>query len=122
MITGHVTATLEATIDLKIRGPNGEQQVTALLDTGFNGFFTMHSALVAALGLSWFCRHQGHLADGSSQIIDAYEASIDWEGRTKTIEVLAIDAPSLAGMKLLQGSELRIEVESGGAVEINPLP
>jgi hypothetical protein len=56
MISGVVNGNLEATIRLLIRGPGGpEQEIEAVIDTGFNGFLTLSPALVRRLGLpaSW---------------------------------------------------------------------
>lgn len=42
MITGAVNADYEAVIRLRVYGPIGhEQEVDAILDTGFNGFLTL---------------------------------------------------------------------------------
>ena len=53
MITGTVNANREAIIHLIALGPQGHQQeIEAVIDTGFTGFLTMPPALVAVLGLS----------------------------------------------------------------------
>jgi predicted aspartyl protease len=52
MIPGAVNGNLEATIRLQVRGPGGqEQEVEAVIDTGFNGFLTLSPGLVRRLGL-----------------------------------------------------------------------
>ena len=57
MITGVVNANREATIRLVAIGPSGQQQeIEAIIDTGFTGFLTLLPVLVAALELSWLCR------------------------------------------------------------------
>src|ERR1700752_316774 len=89
---------------------------------GFNGFLTLPPALIAALGLPWLCRQQGQLADGSLLTFDVYVATVDWHGQPRRVEVEAADAQPPLGMALLQGSELRIEVLSGGGVNIAQLP
>jgi len=65
-----------------------------VIDTGFNGSFTLPPGLIASLGLPWLCQQQGILADGNVQIFDVYSP--------------------LIGMALLQGCELRIQVLAGG--------
>ena len=51
MIRGEVSADWEATIRLKVLGPSGqEEDVEAVIDTGFNGFLTLPPDLIARLG------------------------------------------------------------------------
>ena len=123
MMTGVVNADLEPLLRLTIRDAGGQpHDVEVVIDTGFNGFLTLPPALIAALGLPWLCRQQGQLADGSVLPFDVYVATVDWDGRPRSVEVEAADAQPLLGMALLQGSELRIEVVPGGPVTITGLP
>jgi hypothetical protein len=58
MITGVVNPNREAIIRLMVAGPGGQQQdIEAIINTGFTGFLTLPPALVAALGLPWLSRH-----------------------------------------------------------------
>ena len=111
MLTGAVNADLEALLRLTVRDAAGQpHDVEAVIDTGFNGFLTLPPPLVAALGLTWLCRQHGQLADGSVQPFDVYEATVDWDGQPRSVEVEAVDAQPLVGMALMQGAELRIQV------------
>jgi hypothetical protein len=57
MITGVVNAQTEATIRLPVRAADGrEQEIKAVLDTGFNGSLTLPPAVIANLGLQWRTR------------------------------------------------------------------
>ncbi|MGE3540492.1 MAG: hypothetical protein AB7N91_24010 [Candidatus Tectimicrobiota bacterium] len=57
MITGRVNADAEAIIRLPIRAADGrEQEMEAVLDTGFNGSLTLPPAVIATLGLQWRTR------------------------------------------------------------------
>ena len=52
MIQGVVNANLEAVVTLTLRGESGqEREIEAVIDTGFNGFLTLPTALVAQLGI-----------------------------------------------------------------------
>ena len=52
MITGVVNANCEATIRLMVHGSNGqEQEIEAIIDTGFTGFLTLYPSLIAWLRL-----------------------------------------------------------------------
>jgi clan AA aspartic protease len=123
MMTGAVNADLEPLLRLTVRDAGGQpQDVEVVIDTGFNGFLTLPPALIAALGLPWLCRQQGLLADGSCLTFDVYVATVIWHGQPRTVEVEAADAQPLLSMAMLQGSELRIQVVSGGSVTIAESP
>jgi clan AA aspartic protease len=123
MITGMVNANREAIIQFVALGPQGNQQeIEAVIDTGFTGFLTMPSALVAGLGLAWLCRQPGILADGRVEFFAVYIATVIWDGQSRTVAVEAADTEPLVGMSLLDGHTLRIDVLSGGVVTITAFP
>jgi clan AA aspartic protease len=107
---------------LTIRGPSGaEADVDAVVDTGFSASLTLPLALVADLDLPRYSGASAMLADGTVQPVDGYSAEVHWEGAWLPILAWAAGSEPLAGMRLFMGSELRIEVTSSGAVEVNPL-
>ncbi len=123
MITGVVTQNREATIRLVLVGATGRQEeIEAIVDTGFTGFLTLPPAIIASLGVSWVCRQQGILADGSVRPFDVYAATVVWDGQVRTVETEAADAVPLVGMGLIYGHDLRIRVMTGGTVTIEALP
>jgi clan AA aspartic protease len=123
MISGTVTANLEAVVPLIVLGASGQQQpLDPVLDTGFTGYLTLPTALIASLGLVWLGRGQAVLADGSVGLFDVYRATVLWDGQPRTVEVDAVDGVPLLGMALLQRHEVRIEVVVGGGVSIVALP
>ena len=92
MITSRVNANREATIRLLVLGPQGHQQeIEAIIDTGFTGFLTLPPMLVTTLGLAWLCRQAGILADGRVEYFDVYIATVTWDGQPRTVEVEAAD-------------------------------
>jgi hypothetical protein len=123
MISGVVNGNLEATIRLLIRGPGGpEQEIEAVIDTGFNGFLTLSPALVRRLGLPASWTESG--------------AAGQWEGRAtgplrgyplmgcqwRTVETDAADTDALVGMSLLYRHSVYAEAVEGGQVVIEVLP
>ena len=123
MITGIVTAYREAIIHLTVRGPQRqEQEIEAIIDTGFDGFLTLPPTLIAALGLAWRRRGRAMLADGSESLFDIHEAIVSWDGAPRRVAVDAVDIDPLIGMSLLSGYELTIQVAEGGKVIISLLP
>ena len=118
-----VNAHTEATIRLPVRAADGrEQEIEAILDTGFNGSLTLPAALIASLGLPWRTRGLVMLANGSEDYCDMYAATVIWDGRPQNILVEAADTDPLVGMALLYGHALHMQVVEGGSVVIEPLP
>lgn len=122
MISGVVNVNREATISLAIRGANGqEQEIETVIDTGFTGFLTLPSSLIASLELVWRGREHAILADGAVHVFDVYAVTVIWDRQPRSVEVDAVDTTSLVGMALIHGHELRIQVIDGGIVTIAPL-
>jgi len=122
MITGVVTPLHQAIIRLTVRGPTGhEQEIEAVIDTGFDGVLSLPPASVTALGLPWRRRGRALLADGTESLFDVYEATVMWDGAPLRIAVDAADINPLVGMRLLHGHELTIQAVVGGQVTIEAL-
>ena len=119
MIQGVVNAAYEAVIPLTVQGPGGQtQNIEAVVDTGFTGFLTLPSGMVAELGLPFVNTGQATLADGSQVAFDVYGAAVLWDGQRRYVEAAAADATPLVGMRLLDRHDLNIEVENGGRIVI----
>lgn len=122
MTSGVVNANLEPIIEVRVRGPNGEEQVVrAIVDTGFDGALTLPPPLISALGLPWRRRGRALLADGHESIFDVYEASLGWDGAERRISVDEAEVAPLVGTALLENHELRIAFVDKGAVTITAL-
>jgi clan AA aspartic protease len=122
MITGVVQSD-EGRIRLKVKGLRGrEQEVVAVIDTGYTASLTLPPAVVAALGLRWRSVDRFTLADGSECFFDVYVAKVSWDGKVRTILAAETDADPLVGMRLLRGHELKIQVRARGKVTIKRLP
>jgi clan AA aspartic protease len=118
-----VTASRQAIIRLTLRGPEGqEQEIDAVIDTGFAGTLTLRLALIATLGLVWRRRGRALLADGSKSLFDLYETIAIWDGEPRRIAVDEADIDPLVGMSLLYGYELIVQAIQGSTVIIQPLP
>ena len=122
VISGLVRNGSEATITVAILGTDGRQEeIEAVIDTGFTNYLTLPDRVISHLGLSWNGQQLGTLADGSERIVDYYTASIVWDSVTISIPVNAIDSEPLVGMALMEGYGLHIEVVEGGAVSLERL-
>ena len=121
MIAGTVRGR-EALIRLMIRGFRGRQQeIEAVVDTGYTGWLTLPPAVIAALNLRWRSVGRGILADGSVSAFDVYQAKVVWDGRLRPVFVDEFDATPLVGMALLRGWEYKMQVRARGKVTIRRL-
>ncbi len=122
MISGFVRNGAEAVVGVVLRDANGQQQeIEAVIDTGFTNYLTLPYSVVSSLGLSWQGQQLGSLADGSEHLFDYYAAAIVWDNRPIVIPVNAINSEPLVGMALMEGYRLDIEVVNGGVVSLEPL-
>ena len=118
MITGVVQSS-EGRIRLVVKGLRGrEQEVEAVIDTGYTASLTLPSAVIKALGLRWQTVDRVKLADGSVCIFDVYEGKVVWDGKERQILVDEADADPLVGMRLLKGYELKMKVHYRGKITI----
>ena len=122
MITGSINASAEAVISLMVGGPQGRaQEIAAIVDTGFNGWMTLPSALVRTLRLPFRGSGLATMADGTETLFDIYEGTVIWDGQPRQVSVHVSDSDPLVGMGLLYGFELNIHVVAGGGVAITRL-
>lgn len=122
MMIGNVNSRREAIIQLAVLGENNQRRgIKAVIDTGYTGFLTLPSALIAKLGLTWFMQEEGTLGDGSLCMFNVFEASIIWNGQIRAVEINESEAEPLVGMGLLEGYELNIQGLAGGTVTIKAL-
>lgn len=124
MITGSVTSHgREAIIPLTLfRDSDGESRsIQAVVDTGFTDRLTLPPEVVEELDLPLRGSVEVTLADGSIETLPIYRVRLLWHGREYAIRAYAASGDPLVGMALLSGSELRIRVVAGGAVEIERL-
>ena len=113
MITGVVTVDREAIIRLTIHGPTGQQDdIEALIDTGFDGWLSLPPTLIAHLGLIWRRRGRAILADGTTRDFDIYQGDVIWDGQPCRMVVDEADTLPLVGMAMLEDAFARL----GGTV------
>lgn len=123
MISGIVTADRAAVVRIFVLGPEGQvREFEVIVDTGFDGYLTLSSSVVAGLGLIWRRRGSALLADGRETVFDSYEASVIWDGQRRRVVVDAVETVPLLGMALLSGYKLTLEAVVGGDVKIERLP
>ena len=119
MIEGVVNAAYEAVVTLPLRGPDGQsREIGAVIDTGYNGFLTLPTAVTEELGLAFGGIGRAILADGSVAAFDIYDVTVMWDGIARCVSANAADSTPLVGMSLLYGHDLSIQVWDSGRVLI----
>jgi clan AA aspartic protease len=123
VIPGVVNSNLEATVRLLVSGlGDQEQEIEAVIDTGFNGFLTLPPTLVRRLHLPHLGQSRALLANGREELLDLYEVTLLWDGQWRTVEADAADTDALVGMSLCYRHRIYVEAIEGGQVRIEALP
>lgn len=122
MMRGVVNQSCEAILPVVVKSDTITQLVDAVIDTGFSGFLTLPSTVIAALDLTWKGRDVATLGDGTLCIFDVYIAIAIWDGQYRTIDINESETVPLIGMRLLRGYDLQIQAIEGGTVAIEALP
>lgn len=116
-----MTADYEAVITLPLLGPAGQmQEIEAVIDTGFNRFLALPSAVVSDLGLAIVSGVRVTLADGSEVPVDVCGVTVLWDGQPRYVDTYVAGGTPLVGMALLESHKLYVEVSDGGRVVIEP--
>lgn len=121
MMQGYVNESDEAILSVVVKSGTKLKSVNAVIDTGFTGFLSLPSAMIAELELSWSYRDRATLGDGSETLFDIYEAIVIWDGQFQEIEINSANTEPLLGMRTLRGYRLQVDAVAGGLVTIAQL-
>ena len=123
MVTGSVNALLTGNIRFPIEDAHAvRHDMEATVDTAFMGFLTLPKDRISALALNYLHYRLAVLGDGTTVLMNIYDATVIWDGQAKAVEVIESETFPLVGMRMMAGNRLRMDVVPGGAVEIEPLP
>lgn len=122
MIIGKVTTNLEAVIELEVGNLNQWEKIESIIDTGFSGYLALPSDLINRLKLPQIDNQEVMLGDGTVAVLERYLVKIIWSGEERSISALRSDGGPLAGMSLLYGSHVVLDVVEDGSVRIDALP
>jgi predicted aspartyl protease len=94
MMEGVVNLRHEATLTVVVGNSNRQlQAIDAVIDTGFNGFLSLPSAIITTLNLPWSGSDFVTLGDGSETYFDLYTGTV--------IDIAESETEPLLGMALL---------------------
>jgi clan AA aspartic protease len=122
MMQGYVNTNYEAVISVVVSHNGKLMSVNAVIDTGFTGFLSLSSKIIADLELPWSYRDRATLGDGSETLFDIHDANVIWDGQFREIEINSADTEPLLGMSMLRGYRLEVDTIQGGLVTIKALP
>ena len=126
MLRGRVDDRQRAWITLDVgTGDDALQPVAAIVDTGFDSYLTMPPGIIHRLELELDRQTTVILATGVRRRVNVWSGYIRWHDRLRPIEVLEAQGEPLAGMRLLEGSQLTIQALVNGDVlieELNEIP
>jgi len=111
-VNGHVDEFGRALLDLKIRSTGNEDpvEITAWLDTAFNGELVVPRAMIESLGLEQSAGIRARLADGNEVTLESFAGILDWFGDRRAVEVIANNGEiPLLGIGLLIGHRLVVD-------------
>jgi clan AA aspartic protease len=122
MIAGRVIDAREAIVTLTVRGSQGHQvQVAAVIDTGFTDYLTLPRSLMQELRAPFVDTAQCQLADGRFISMESFEVTVEWHDSLRECLALAAEGEALAGMSLLSGSRVTMDVVAEGELRIEPI-
>jgi clan AA aspartic protease len=122
MMQGVVNLRREATLTVVVGNSNQQlQAIETVIDTGFTGFLSLPSAIIATLNLPWSASDIVTLGDGSETLFDLYTAVLIWDGQYRDIYIAESETDPLLGMAMLYGYRLQVDAVEGGIVKIEAL-
>ena len=88
----------------------GEEEVEALVDTGFNGALMLPKKVIEKLNVHFDGNIKYTLANGDEALTDVYTMDMLWFGRSCEVYVVALDEDlPLLGMALLNNARTVID-------------
>lgn len=121
MKIGTVDSSGEALVPLTVEGlgSGGQQRdITALLDTGFNGFLALPPALIGELDLEQISREQYMTAGGAMHFTGVYEVVVVFGERRLLVDEIVEAAEPLVGLGLLWEFKVCLGYREGGDVTL----
>jgi len=120
MISGNVTADREIVIPVEaLAADRSVVSIRAIVDTGFNGYLTLPTDVLSALGAFAAGTRRAELGDGNLVELDVYAVRVKWHDVDRDVLALKADTTPLVGMSLLWGSNVVFDARDRGTVTIS---
>ena len=131
-MNGMMSEKLSPTLPIKIRKKDGEwQEISLLLDTGFNGEIAVDASLLDKYSLAtwpdhkWFTPEKVFEIDNNWKPKAPYTGKMELEGREHEAGIQVVKYHPLNGMlgtELLKWRRLTVDVVENGAVTVETMP
>ena len=86
MMQRYTNQAYEAVMPIVIKQGDKLKSVNAVIDTGFTGFLSIPSSMIAELELPCSYRDRATLGDGSETLFDVHDANVIWDGQFREID------------------------------------
>ena len=112
ILQGHIDDRNQLWVPITVAGLQGQENISALIDTGFTGELLLPLKIAVPLGLKLAGIAPYQLADGSISKQMLFSAAITWGTQTRAITVNVIDVEhALIGGGLLHGYVLTVDFQ-----------
>lgn len=112
ILHGRIDERNQLWIPITVGGQYGQQEISALIDTGFTGELLLPLQVAVPLGLKLAGAAPYQLADGSITQHMLFSASINWGTQTRAVTVNVVDVEhALIGGGLLHGYVLLVDFQ-----------
>lgn len=107
-MTGTIT-NFRPQVRLHVKGAGGQGIIEFTVDTGYQGTLTLSEADCIALQLPLIRTTTFQLADGTVLSRNVYRLTVEWDGRERNVEILALGDEPLLGATMLDGYKLCLD-------------
>ncbi len=98
-------------VEIEVEGLRGRVSIQALLDTGFSDCLCLPTDIAVELGLPLGGSNLIEYADGRQRKELYFKGQVTFVGVTQTVDIYLTDSDEpLAGMKLLQGCQVLLDI------------
>jgi predicted aspartyl protease len=121
-VIGEMFGSREALLPLIVAGDGPDAiPIRAVIDTGFTEYLCLSLETIVRLTLRFRRTKVMVMADGRTVATSVYRGFVNWDEVRRGILIHEGGDEPLAGMALLHGHRVTLDVVDGGAVTITPL-
>ena len=117
MIVGRVDGNIEARVTLSVLNRGTKEDLSFLVDSGFNGYLAIPEAVVRQLNLPLATVQRGATADGRVSYFDPVDVCVIWDGKPTNVRAQVLDE-TLIGTRMFRGFDMQVRWEAGGEIQL----
>ena len=120
MIVGRIDGNIEARVTLSILSRGTDEEISFLVDSGFNGYLAIPESVARQLHLPLATVERGVTADRRVSYYDTVDVCVIWDGKPTNVRAQVLDEP-LIGTRMLRGFDMRVRWVVGGEIQLTPV-